>query len=61
MPVKGADGSTPLEQSLAEGSPIVWIGWNEGELACDCVSWPDLRSLVRRFLDRIPLDPATDR
>jgi hypothetical protein len=59
--VKGLGDSTPLERSLAEGSPIVWIGWNLGELACDSVSWDELRPQVHRFLSRIPLAPATGR
>lgn len=61
LPIKGLDGSTPLTQALAEGVPIVWTGWNEGELARDRVSWSELRSLVRRFLSRIPLDRTVSR
>src|SRR5207244_3437007 len=40
--VKGLDGPTPLVQSLSQGPPIVWSGWNVGDHARDVVRWPDL-------------------
>jgi hypothetical protein len=58
LPIKGLDGSTPLERSLAEGPPIVWVGWNEEEFARDLVVWPELRPTIHRFLALIPLDPV---
>lgn len=61
LPVAGLDGPTPLSESLAEGPPIIWTGWNEGEVARDQVSWPGLSALVRRFLGRIPLANETIR
>ncbi len=61
LPVAGLDGPTPLSQSLAEGSPIVWTGWNEGDVARDRIAWPELRSLVQRFLARIPLASESTR
>jgi hypothetical protein len=56
LPIEGLDGSTPLERSLAQGSPILWTGWSEGELARDRVTWPELRPTIHRFLSRIPLE-----
>jgi hypothetical protein len=57
LPIAGLDGPTPLAQSLAEGPPLVWTGWNFGARAFDRIRWPGLSGLVRRFLARIPLDP----
>jgi hypothetical protein len=57
-PLAGLDGPTPLGQSLAEGPPVVWTGWNFGARALDRMRWEGLSGLVRRFLARIPLDPA---
>ena len=58
LPLEGLDGPTPLAQSLAEGPPLVWTGWNLGTRALDRVYWQGLSGLVHRFLARIPLDPA---
>ncbi|MGZ3489422.1 MAG: hypothetical protein ACXVBY_21480, partial [Isosphaeraceae bacterium] len=59
LPVKGLDGPTPLVRCLAEGTPIVWTGWNLDGRARDRVRWHDLHGLVRHFLAAIPLDSAT--
>ncbi|MGO9597860.1 MAG: hypothetical protein ACLP7Q_07675 [Isosphaeraceae bacterium] len=58
LPLEGLDGPTPLAQSLAEGPPLVWTGWNLGAKALDRVHWQGLSGLVHRFLARLPLDPA---
>jgi hypothetical protein len=57
VPVRGLDGPTPLVRSLAQGPPVVWLGWTARDRACDRVCWPELRPLVKRFLDAVPLDP----
>ncbi|WP_168221775.1 hypothetical protein [Aquisphaera giovannonii] len=59
IPIKRWAGPSPLEESLAEGAPLVWAGWTRGEDSFDRVEWADLKSLIRRFLERIPLAPAT--
>jgi hypothetical protein len=41
--------------------PVLWWGRNAGRQTHDVVRWPDLRAAVRRFLDRLPLDPPPDR
>jgi hypothetical protein len=51
----------PLARSLAEAPPILWSGRNDAAGTSDLVSWTGLRDLVRRFLDRLPLDPPPDR
>jgi hypothetical protein len=58
VPLAGLDGPSPLAQSLAEGPPVVWTGWNLGKSAIDRMRWEGLSGLVRRFLARIPLDPT---
>jgi hypothetical protein len=56
LPLKGLDVPSPLIQSLAQGRPIVWAGWNDGIQACDRICWPELHTLVKNFLDSVPLD-----
>jgi hypothetical protein len=60
IPVRGLDGPTPLARALAQGPPITWVGWNHGDRAADRIAWPGLSAAVRRFLDAIPLDAASD-
>ena len=48
---------TPLAEALATAPPVCWTGRD----AEDRVEWADLDGLVRRFLDRIPLQPPPDR
>jgi hypothetical protein len=55
LPIQGLDGNTPLARCLAEGPPMVWVGWSTGNEAHDRVRWGVLRSQVRRFLAAIPL------
>jgi len=45
----------------ADVPPVVWWGRNEDRATRDTVRWNGLRGLVRRFLDRLPLDPPPDR
>jgi hypothetical protein len=47
----------PLARTLAESPPVVWWGHDDAPSAHDVLRWSGLRDLVRRFLDRIPLDP----
>jgi hypothetical protein len=51
----------PLARTIAEAPPVVWSGRNDASGASDLVSWTGLRDLVRRFLDRIPLEPPPER
>jgi hypothetical protein len=50
----------PLATSLAEGPPVVWSGHNELPGTHEVVRWPGLHELVRRVLERLPLDPPSD-
>ena len=52
---------TPLAATLAESPPLRWAGANEGNRTLDEVWLGDLDATVRRFLDRLPLDPPPDR
>ncbi len=52
--VQGIAGTT---FASAQVPPVVWSGRNEGESTHDVVRWTELRGLVHRFLDRLPLDP----
>jgi hypothetical protein len=51
----------PLARTIAEAPPVVWSGKLEPSRASDLVSWTGLRDGVRRFLDRIPLEPPPER
>jgi hypothetical protein len=46
---------------LAGAPPVVWIGRNEsqGKATRDVVRWAELRGVVRRFLERVPLEPSS--
>jgi hypothetical protein len=55
-----ATAGSPLAAALAEAPPVLWWGRTDGPVARDVVRWTDLRGLVRRFLDRLPLDPPPD-
>jgi hypothetical protein len=50
----GRLGSPPL----AGAPPVVWIGRNEAKGTRDVVRWAELRGVVRRFLERVPLEPS---
>jgi hypothetical protein len=56
-----APAGSPLAQTLAEAPPVVWWGRNDGPVARDFVRWTDLDGLIRRFLERIPLDPQAPK
>jgi hypothetical protein len=47
-----------LAAALAEAPPVLWWGDRDGEHTRDEVRWTGLAATVRRFLDRLPLDPA---
>jgi hypothetical protein len=52
---------TPLATALAETRPIVWSGfWGDPGAFRIEGSWSGLDATVKRFLDRIPLDPPPD-
>ena len=58
--IPGVEPGSPLAAALAEAPPIRWAGDNEGNRTTDEV-WADgLDATVRRFLDRLPLDPPPD-
>ncbi len=52
-----APAGSPLALALQEAPPVLWSGRNEARVARDEVRWTDLRGPVRRFLERLPLDP----
>jgi len=49
--------NSPFAAALADGSPVVWRGGWDGDLAWDAIRWPELRGVVARFLERIPQAP----
>jgi hypothetical protein len=55
-----ADGS-PAASALAGAAPVLWWGRRDGATSRDELRWTGLRGLVRRFLDRLPLEPPPDR
>ena len=46
---------------LPDAPPAVWVGSFDGSTSLDTVRWPGLKAVVRRVLDRLPLDPPPDR
>ena len=56
---RAADGS-PTSSALAGAEPTLWWG-SAGATSRDEIRWTGLRGLVRRFLDRLPLEPSPDR
>ncbi len=46
---------------LPDAPPAVWSGRGPAGESVDEVRWPGLRASVRRFVDRLPLDPPPDR
>lgn len=46
-----------LVSALAASAPVVWQGKAVGDHAVDEVRWTGLDALVRRFLERLPLEP----
>jgi hypothetical protein len=55
---RGLDPTTPAWQTLAQGPPTVWWGWNDLNTAHDSIFAGDLRLRVRGFLEELPLDPS---
>jgi hypothetical protein len=55
---RGLDPTTPAWQTLAQGPPTVWWGWNDLNTAHDSIFAGDLRHRVRDFLEELPLDPS---
>jgi hypothetical protein len=55
----GLDPTPAARRALADDPPAVWWGWSDAAGAEDCLRWPELSQLVRRFLDTIPLDGST--
>ncbi len=51
---------SPLAATLAEAPPLRWAGANEGNRTSDEFWLSDLDGAVRRFLDRLPLDPPPE-
>ncbi len=51
---------SPIARTLAESEPILWAGHRAAGLSTDEIRWNGLDASVRRFLERIPLDPPTD-
>jgi hypothetical protein len=52
---------TPLAHALAEARPVIWSGfWEKPSMFRLDGIWRELDVTVRRFLDRIPLDPPPD-
>ncbi len=43
-----------------EAPPVVWTGRFDGDQSLDQIRWPGLKPLVKRLLDRLPLDPPPD-
>jgi len=54
----GLDPTTPAWRELAAGPPAVWWGWHDSATAHDSIQLGDLRHRVRRFLEKLPLDPS---
>lgn len=46
---------------LAGAPPLTWVGRNDRETTRDVVRATGLRGTVRRFLDRLPMDPPPHR
>ncbi|WP_435019298.1 hypothetical protein TA3x_001220 [Tundrisphaera sp. TA3] len=51
----------PLGPALEASPPVVWLGRDSGSGSSDEIRWDGLDGTLRRFLDRIPLDPPPDR
>jgi hypothetical protein len=56
-----AAAGSPVASSLAGAAPVLWWGGRDGPTSRDEIRWTELRGLVRRFLDRLPLAPLPDR
>jgi hypothetical protein len=50
-----APTDSPLAAALSDSPPVLWHGSDEARGSRDVIRWTDLRGLVRRFLERLPL------
>ena len=57
----GLPEGSPLAAALIGSPPILWSGTTSGLDSRDELRWESLREPVRRFLERLPLDPPPDR
>ncbi len=57
-----ATEGSPLAAALLDSEPVIVRGrWRSASTLDVGANWPGLDGLVRRFLERIPLDPPPDR
>jgi hypothetical protein len=52
-----ASQDSPWSLALPGSAPVLWHGTSDVSATHDAVRWSDLRGLVRRFLERIPMTP----
>jgi len=57
----GLPADSPLGFALGAAPPVLWSGGGDGPATRDEVRWTGLRGVIRRFLDRLPMDPPPDR
>jgi hypothetical protein len=46
--------------AVPDAQPVVWTGRIDGTQSIDQIRWTGLKPLVKRILDRLPLDPPPD-
>jgi hypothetical protein len=49
---------TPLAAALEPAQPVLWWGTDDARRSRDRIVWNGLGAIVRRFLERLPLEPA---
>jgi hypothetical protein len=52
-----APPGSPLAEALHASPPLLWQGRDDAQITSDEIRWPSLRLAIRRFLERLPLDP----
>lgn len=52
-----ASQDSPWPLALPGSAPVLWHGTSDASATHDALRWSDLRGLVRRFLERIPITP----
>lgn len=52
---------SPLARALASAPPVVWQGGQDGTTSHDVICWTGLRTVIRRWLDALPLVPPPGR
>ncbi len=57
----GIAAESPPKAGLRESLPILWWGDSDDVTSRDEVRWSGLKGVVRRTLDRLPMDPPPDR